>query len=120
MRRSPLRRTGPLKRKRGLRKINVPRQTERRKQNFNAQAELCRTLPCCACGLDPWDEQPTHPHHWPTIGAGGKDSDASPLCHACHSVFHSECGNHLVFLDRYEVDVVEVARLLAEQIKEES
>ena len=111
-----------LKRSKGIKPVNRTRQSARKKITDGPQSQLCRESPCCVpeCGWVPYEGHPTHPHHWPTVATGGTDRDVSPLCPDHHLAFHSQCGNALVFLDRFEVDVVEVARLLAEQIREAS
>lgn len=119
MKRTPLRRTGNLKRSR-INPVNRSRKAARKKITDGPQSQLCRESPCCVpgCGWVPYGGHPTHPHHCPTVANGGTDSDTSPLCPPHHDAFHSQCGGRQAFLDRFEVDVVEEARLLDEQLKE--
>lgn len=94
---APLKRTGlsrkmvkahefgaPGLRRTPLRPVNPKRRARARAEAFGPQAELCRTLPCCACNAPP----PSDPHHEPTRGAGGKDRDTVPLCRSCHDRVH--------------------------------
>lgn len=118
MKRTPLRRSGPIGRSKPLKPVNRVRAKKRREECFAKQAALCRTLECCvpSCGWVPYEGHPTHPHHWPTVRRGGKDSDTSPLCWVHHQQFHDH--GERAFQEMFEVDVVEEARLLSEQIKE--
>lgn len=66
-----------LKRKTPLRKVNPKRRAKRKAEQFAAQAELCRRLPCAACGRP----GPSDPAHVISRGAGGKDrGNVIPLC----------------------------------------
>ena len=66
-----------LKRKTPLRKVNPKRRAARKAEQFAAQAELCRRLPCAACGRP----GPSDPAHVISRGAGGKDKgNVIPLC----------------------------------------
>ena len=123
MKRSPLKRTGELKRSSLARTgrvnpVNRTRKNKLREECFGKQAQLCRESECCvpSCGWIPYEGHPTHPHHWPTVARGGKDSDTSPLCWFHHQCFHEQgCRS---FGETLVVDVIEVSRLLAEQLKE--
>lgn len=109
-RRTPLRRgkrlrSGrPLRRKARLRKVNAERIASRREVEFGPQADLCRTLPCCACG----ERAPSDPHHVRSRGAGGKDSDCAPLCRECHGHLH-QVGIR-AFEESRGIDLAEIAR----------
>ncbi len=122
----PLKRTGGLKRSRlkrtgKIKPVNRARKKKRREECFGPQAKLAMTKPCCNCGLEPTDEYPTLPHHWPTVANGGKDENTSPLCRHCHvPIFHSQCGSAEAFLKLTGTDVIKEARLLKEQLKEAS
>lgn len=58
---------------------------KRRKEQFGPQADLCRQLPCCACGAKP----PSEPDHVRSRGAGGTDEDTVPMCRTCHDLRHA-------------------------------
>lgn len=74
MKRSPMaRRTAPMPRE------NRKRAGERKRLAFGAQARLCRTLPCCVCGVPGSDA-----HHEPPRSRGGLDDATVPLCRPCH------------------------------------
>lgn len=54
------------------------------------QADLCRTLSCENCGVEPIPfEVPTVAHHVRHVANGGKDEDTAPLCWVCHELLHS-------------------------------
>jgi hypothetical protein len=85
VKKTPLRSTKPLPKK------NARRLAKRRAEEFGEQANVCRGLPCCACGpslygpdllaLAFMSETPiSDAHHAVTRGAGGKDADTVPLC----------------------------------------
>ncbi len=63
---------------------NKERAAKMRKQRFGPQADLCRRLPCGACGDEP-AHRPTDPHHHPSVARGGTDEDTGPLCRLCHT-----------------------------------
>lgn len=84
MKRSPIIRTTPLRRKTRMRWCSRKRRKERHERDFGAQAERCRTLPCTICG-----RRPAEPHHEPTRAAGGRDKDTLPLCRDCHDERHA-------------------------------
>ncbi len=90
MKRTPLKRGGPLRRKARIRPRNEERAAERRAKDFGPQAEHCRSLPCAACCAQEGLEAASHlaamvradpdnafnfrrsdPHHEPPRGAGG-------------------------------------------------
>ncbi len=81
----------PLKRKTPLRRRNEERIARRRERDFGELAEFVRGLPCCACG----DHAPSDPAHIKSRGAGGhawnEDGTGNiiPLCRACHTEQHS-------------------------------
>ena len=55
------------------------------KRHLNPEyLEYLRDQPCCACGKIPTKNKRTHPHHLITVGAGGADETACPLCWECH------------------------------------
>lgn len=127
-RKTPLRRTGGLKRT-PMKRVNKERKARRDAEAFGEQAELCRRIPCVVC----WDElfgQPTgahlddpeiitpgcsEPHHIPTRGAGGIDKDTVPLCRAHHQEWHD--AGEQTFADKYGVDLRAVAASLCEELK---
>lgn len=47
--------------------------------------EHIRAQPCCYCFAPPKN----HPHHVISVGAGGGDHYAIPLCWQCHVYAHS-------------------------------
>ncbi len=103
-RKTPLRRTGGLKRTR-LRRRNEERAAKRRAECFGEQADLCRTLPCAVCigaaaearlvalvQADPhgfFGFRQSDPHHEPPRSCGGKDGDTVPLCREHHDERHN-------------------------------
>lgn len=97
MKRTPMKpgkppsRKSRLTRKTRVKPKNAKRAAKRKAEAFGPQAELCRTLPCCVCGLEPYGDRYTHPHHeGHSRGAGGKDEECIPLCWACHQLRHSK------------------------------
>ena len=111
-----MKRGGPLKRKTRLRnkKRLRPRNEERlarlRAQQFGPQADLCRSLPCCACAAKP----PSDPAHVISRGAGGTDSDTVPLCRRCHNEQHAR-GIATFQLER-GVNLYQIAAHLAARV----
>ncbi len=61
----------------------------KRKINLELLA-LVRTLPCVGCAKWPTDNEPTHPHHVTSRGAGGHDTPENlmPVCVLCHTLIH--------------------------------
>lgn len=124
-RKTPLRRTGGLKRSL-MKRVNVERKAKRDAEAFGEQAELCRRLPCACCSWGVYahpdgsltnEEKAAEigrfqsdPHHIPTRGAGGKDKDTVPLCRAHHTEWHS-IGEQS-FADKHGVDLRAVASAL--------
>ena len=51
--------------------------------------EYLRDQPCCACGRKPTKDKRTEPHHLITVGAGGADETACPLCWQCHPMIET-------------------------------
>lgn len=100
-----------LKRKKPLRQVNPERLARRRAESFGPQAELCRRLPCCACGR----KATCDPAHVRSRAAGGKDSDCVPLCRECHTEQHTI--GILTFQQRHSVDLAAVARSLSERLR---
>jgi hypothetical protein len=66
-----------------LKKVNKDRRAARNARDFGKQAAATRRMACCVCSRRPCD-----PHHYPTRAAGGRDSDAIPLCARCHRAAH--------------------------------
>jgi len=62
--------------------------------------EYIRTLPCRVCLICPSDA-----HHTVSVGAGGSDFRAIPLCRKCHSECHSIGAK--TFQDKYALDFKE-------------
>lgn len=77
-----------LKRKTPLRPVNPERRAKRKAKQFGPQANLCRRLPCAACGrLGPSD-----PAHVISRGAGGGDrGNVIPLCKNDLKTLHEGC-----------------------------
>ena len=98
MKRSPLQRTAPLRRKTGVRRFNRARLAKRRAVTFGAQAQWCRTALCCVCNRTPAD-----PHHEPPRSVGGRDRDTVPLCRQCHDERH--CVGLNEFQQRHGIDL---------------
>lgn len=77
-----------MKRGKPLPRVNRARRARRKAEDFGPQAELCRTLPCCACG----HRAPSDPAHVRSRGAGGHDrGNVVPLCRrpgGCHEQQH--------------------------------
>lgn len=112
MKRSPLRRTGGLKRGGSLKRTRMPRQNkeraaELRAVQFGRQADWCRTAECCVpvCRVQGCD-----PHHEPTRARGGIDKDTVPLCRVHHDERHAGIKT---FETRYGIDLEEIARGLS-------
>jgi hypothetical protein len=80
-----MKRGKPLARRTAMRKVRHDRIRALRALQFGAQAELCRSLPCCSCGCVGQSQA----HHEPTRAAGGTDLDTVPLCPTCHSLRHT-------------------------------
>jgi hypothetical protein len=57
---------------------------------------LIRKLPCSVCGSKP----PNDPHHLISVGAGGGDDMAIPLCRRHHTEIHA-CGVHYM-VEKYQ------------------
>jgi hypothetical protein len=93
VKRTPLRRGAPMRRRSRLRSRNPERAAARREVAFGAQAALCRELACSACGL----RVPTEPDHVRTRGAGGRDEDTVPLCRTCHDYRHANGHGGMVW-----------------------
>ncbi len=96
-RRTPLKRSGGLKRKARLPRANAQRAAKRRADAFGPQAEWCRKAPCCACssigvvlsfGKAEAFAIQSDPHHVRSRGAGGTDKDCVPLCREHHQEVH--------------------------------
>lgn len=131
MKRTGLKRKTPLRRTGGLKRVNKGRKARRDAEAFGEQAELCRSLPCVVC-LPPGSSDyyqgfaaaqiecelsggrgygcQSDPHHIPTRGAGGVDKDTVPLCRVHHDEWHST-GEH-TFAAKYDVDLRAVAAAL--------
>ena len=87
-----------------MKKVNRERKAKRDAEAFAAQAELCRTLDCSACGA--WG--PSDPAHVRSRGAGGKDrGNVIPLCRVCHMQQHA--WGWPVFAERTGIDPDEIA-----------
>lgn len=69
-----------LRRGSAMKRVNKPRKAAMLAACFGPQSRLCRLAPCTFCNKP----APSEPHHWPTRGAGGKDSDTLPVCRNCH------------------------------------
>ena len=96
---TPLRRTGPPKRKTPLKPQNRARKSRESARAYGPKErrEWLTRQPCVSCGLIGTDERPNHQHH--TKGGGvGRKADADtivPLCPTCHRLHH----------DGHELDV---------------
>jgi hypothetical protein len=94
MKRSPLKRTGPPKRKTRLERhtplapVNSRRKAKRYARDFGDHAERIRALPCDLCGAPP----PSDPHHAKSRGAGGTAQHLIPTCRTCHRKIHDGHG----------------------------
>lgn len=127
-RKTPLRRTGGLKRS-PMKRRNPERAAKRREKAFGEQAALCRTLPCVICSTEPTGVEPTlsewvaflaeghtsEPHHVPTRGAGGVDKDTVPLCRTHHREWH-DIGEQS-FDAKYGVNLRAVAKAIHDELK---
>lgn len=110
-RRTPLRsKARTLRRGKRLAPVNEERLARLRAEQFGPQADLARTLPCCACGAPP----PSDPAHVRSRGAGGKDADVVPLCRKHHDEQHQH--GIQTFQERHGVDLADVARQLAARL----
>ena len=136
MKRTGLKRKTPLRRTGGLKRVNKERKARRDAEAFGHQAGLCRQMPCVACELlkypgmatEAWSQYAARtmrapvtawfgsdPHHIPTRGAGGIDKDTVPLCRAHHDEWH-RTGEH-TFAAKYDVDLRAVAAALHEELQ---
>lgn len=94
MKRSPLNRKTPMKRSR-IRQVAPKKRTA---EEGGDETYLCwiRGLPCCVCGCEPTDDDPTHPHHATLLGRGksqkAHDHETMPFCSEHHRSFHSLTG----------------------------
>lgn len=109
MKRSPLTRRTPLRRKIRIKLRNPKRLAKLRASQFGPQAALCRTMPCCCCKAPP----PSDPHHLKSRGAGGDDSFCVPLCRRCHQAVHTQGAEQWFYLRHVKPeDVLERMRML--------
>lgn len=72
--------------------MNRTRRARLREEQFGAQAELCRTLPCLVCDRAPEANASgqSDPAHVVSRGAGGKDrGNVVPLCRKHHMRQHA-------------------------------
>lgn len=130
-RKTPLRRSGGLKRSR-LKRRNEERAAKRRAECFGKQADMCRQLPCSVCGG--WDipmfrhyaqrfatetciafTHVSDPHHEPTRSCGGKDGDTVPLCRTHHDERHRI--GRVAFERAHGVDLRAVAKALRDELE---
>lgn len=141
-RKTPIRRTGGLKRSKRMPRVNRERKARLREEQFGPQAEACRALPCAACTALRYDEWPesvkpdtggfirqqlvnerygyarvwacSDPQHCPTRGAGGLDKDTLPLCRK----HHIEAGaiGEKSFNAKYGIDQRAIARAIHEEM----
>ena len=136
-RKTPIRRTGGLKRT-PMKRENTERAAKRRAEAFGEQAEACRLLPCVACWatddrLGAWEfvmSDALHPdrvclvfgnsdpHHEPTRAAGGKDKDTVPLCRAHHDERHRI--GRAAFEAKHGVDLRAVAKAIHDELTAQS
>ena len=108
-RHSPLERRTPIERRARLPYQNRERRASTRAKAFGPQSELCRTLPCAACG----DPPPSDPAHVRSRGAGGQDLDnVVPLCRADHIRQHAH-GWSRVLPDARRI-ALDIGRLVRE------
>lgn len=108
---SRLRRKAALRRKTLVKAVNRKRRAKRHAVAFGPQAELCRSLPCFACGAPP----PSDPHHLRSRGAGGDDSECVNLCRECHTEFHTV--GRAAFEARHGVDIAAHRDALREELE---
>lgn len=66
------------------------------------------SLPCTRCGAPP----PSHAHHSVHRSQGGGDRTCVPLCHVCHSLYHSTLGSVAAALAAWGIDLRAEARTL--------
>lgn len=104
---TPLRNTKPLARKTRMRKVRHDRIRARRAVAFGKQAELCRRTRCC---VPQCRETDCEPHHEPTRARGGLDADTCPLCFKHHHERH--WLGRITFESRYGISLLqETARM---------
>jgi hypothetical protein len=137
-RKTPLRRTGGLKRT-PMKRENTERAAKRRAEAFGEQAELCRWIACVACRQEQFPEMTPgdwglhaklslieharcrimpprcDPHHEPTRAAGGKDKDTVPLCREHHDERHRI--GRAAFEAKHGVDLRAVARAIHDELE---
>lgn len=82
----PLARTGALKRKAKLPPVNRKRKAKTKLEQFGPKERrrFVRTLACIVPGCN----GPSENAHNPSVAAGGKAADVSPICRAHHTEQH--------------------------------
>jgi hypothetical protein len=98
-----LRRETRLSRSTRLAAVNPTRKARLYRQQFGAEAELIRRMPCCACWPhlyredrplpSPGPARVSDPSHTKTRGAGGKREHQVPHCRDHHRWFEGQ-GRH--------------------------
>lgn len=85
MKKTPLQRGAPLKRRAKLKKQNMARQAAAFAEDFGSPERVTwiQAQPCAVCG-----RSPSECAHVRSRGAGGKAADILPLCRTCHSEQH--------------------------------
>ena len=76
--------------------------------------EYIRKQPCVVCG-----NTLTQAHHVKTVGSGGGDEWAIPLCRNCHQMIHLVGRD--TFFKRHEVNIQqELFNMVSDYLKEET
>jgi len=74
-----------------------------------------RLQPCACCRRPSFYEDKNQPHHLYTVGSGGSDFAAVPLCAICHAIWHNT-GRH-TFKKRTGIDLEAVNKALVARWK---
>ena len=106
MKRTPIKRSGWIKRFTRLKPVNRARRKKLYERNFGDYADTIRALPCFICRKYP----PSDPAHVKSRGAGGDKTSLVPMCRYHHDL-QGDMGTP-EFQRVYRVDLVaEAARL---------
>lgn len=99
MKRTPIRRTTPLRRSSRLAPRNAKRKSERWTRQFGSPERVAfvRSLCCVAC----LNFGEIENHHITSRGAGGVATDIVPLCQTCHRAWHKQ--GRRTFCARWEI-----------------
>ena len=103
---SYMKRKTPLKRRKGINKVNAARRSKRFSKHYHSEAYVItiKAMACLVCKTTP-----CHAHHVVTRAAGGTFKDLVPLCVRHHKELH-DSGVH-TFSKKYDgVDLTAAAK----------